>query len=162
MEDLSLSANEGKVDGINAGLMIRGKGTSKFNIADDNGKIHTNQIPNSLNLPELKSCLLSPQNWVQEEGDSKTWMDNFAHCCTLHWGGRYQKMVPFNPSTNTSTFFKAPSSLAYQVFTTMYKAIEAPYFQRETVLWIPGLRPLREAAEVIPKEFIAGKIFIYN
>jgi hypothetical protein len=40
-EDLQLIDNAGEVNGIGEGLAIKGKGTFKFSIEDDNGKIHT-------------------------------------------------------------------------------------------------------------------------
>ncbi len=43
----------------------------QVSIEDDNGKNHTIGIPNSLYLPGLKVCLLSPQHWAQEAGDGK-------------------------------------------------------------------------------------------
>jgi hypothetical protein len=46
-EDLWLS-NKGKVQGINNGLEIKGKGTFKFEIEDNNGQMHEIKIPNSL------------------------------------------------------------------------------------------------------------------
>jgi hypothetical protein len=52
----------GKVDGINEGLEIHGKGTIKIAITDNNGRLHNIHIPNSLYLPGLDKCLLSPQN----------------------------------------------------------------------------------------------------
>jgi hypothetical protein len=73
LENLILSDN-GTVDGINEGLDIWGKVTFKFTITNDNGRPHNIHIPNSLHLPGLKKCLLSPQHWVQEAGDSKTYM----------------------------------------------------------------------------------------
>jgi hypothetical protein len=54
-------SNVGKVDGINEGLEIAGKGTFKFKNANDNGRAHIIRIPNLVYLPELKSCLLLPQ-----------------------------------------------------------------------------------------------------
>jgi hypothetical protein len=68
----------GKVDGINDGLAILGKGTFKFSISNDDDRVHRISIPNSLYLPELHGCLLSPQHWVQEVGDNQTWMGNFC------------------------------------------------------------------------------------
>jgi hypothetical protein len=81
-ENLVLS-DMGKVDGINEGLEIAGKGTFKFKIADNDGRAHIIRIPNLLYLPELKSCFLLPQHWVQEAGDRQTWMVNLAHHCVL-------------------------------------------------------------------------------
>jgi hypothetical protein len=119
-ENLVLS-NVGKVDGINEGLEIAGKGTFKFKIADNNGRAHIIRILNLLYLPELKSCLLWPQHWAQEAGDGQTWMINLAHHCTLQWAdGR--KTVPFNKSSNTPIFYTVSSSCAYQAFAGMFKA----------------------------------------
>ena len=72
-DDLILS-DVGRVDGINDGLAILGKGTFKFSITDDDGRVHHIRIPNSLYLPKLQGCLLSPQHWAQEAGDNETWM----------------------------------------------------------------------------------------
>ena len=144
----------GKVDGINDGLEIAGKGTFKFKLADDDGRTHIIRIPNSLYLPKLKSCLLSPQHWAQEAGDGQTWMVNGAHHCVLQWANG-RKTVPFNKTSNTPIFYTASSSCAYQAFAGTFEAMEASFFQRETVLQIPRHRLLREHAEVTPEEFIA-------
>jgi hypothetical protein len=47
-EDLHLINDAGEVYGIGNGLEIKGKGTFVFSLADDNGKVHTIKIPNSL------------------------------------------------------------------------------------------------------------------
>ncbi len=107
-ENLVLS-EVGKVDGINDRLEIVGKGTFKFKLADDDGRTHIIHVPNSLYLPKLKSCLLSPQHWAQEAGDGQTWMVNGAHHCVLQWvNGR--KTVPFNKSSNMRIFYTASST----------------------------------------------------
>ncbi len=113
------------------------------------------RIPNSLYIPKLEKCLLSPQHWAQEAGDNQTWMGNFAHCCILHWEEGFQKTVSFDLTSNTPTFFTASSSKAYRVFTSTYEAHEASFFCHETVLTVPGLQFQREAAELNPDEFIA-------
>jgi hypothetical protein len=110
-ENLVLS-NVGKVDGINEGLEIVGKGTFRFKIADDNNRAHIIRIPNLLYLPELKSCLLLPQRWVQEAGDGQIWMANLAHHCVLQWADGW-KTVPFNKSSNMLIFYTVSSSCAY-------------------------------------------------
>jgi hypothetical protein len=83
-EDLQLRDDAGEVKGIGDGLAIEGKVTFKFLFKDNQGKIHTIKIPNSLYLPGLKQCLLSPQHWAQEAGDGQTWMGNFERMCVLH------------------------------------------------------------------------------
>ena len=150
-DDLVLS-DVGKVDGINDGLAILGKGTFKFSITDDDGRVHHIRIPNSLYLPKLHGCLLSPQHWAQEAGDNETWMGNYAHSCILHWRGG-TKTVPFHASTNTPIFHTASSSSTYRVFAATFEAMEAPFFRRETTLQLPRPRFPRES--VIPEEFVA-------
>ncbi len=68
-KDLKLG-RVGKVEGIKSGLDIKGMGTFRFKIKDDNGMTHEIKIPNSLYVSELKRCLLSPQHWVQEAKDN--------------------------------------------------------------------------------------------
>ncbi len=152
-ENLVLS-DVGKVDGINEGLEIAGKGTFKFKTTDNEGRAHIIHIPNLLYLPELKSCLLLPQHWVQEAGDGQIWMVNLAHHCILQWANG-QKTVPFNKSSNMPIFYTVSSSCAYQAFAGRFEALEAPFFQRETVIQIPGCCLLREDSEIMPEEFIA-------
>ncbi len=68
-EDLKLG-EVGEVEGIKSGLDIKGMGTFRFSIKDDNGMTDKIEIPNSLYVPKLKRCLLSPQHWVQEAIDN--------------------------------------------------------------------------------------------
>ncbi len=96
-----------------------------------------------------------PQHWVQAVRDNQTFMGNFAHCCTLHWGDGFVKTIPFNPATNTPIFHTAPASCTYRAFTATYEACEAAFYRRETVLQVPGLSVPREAAELNPSKFIA-------
>jgi hypothetical protein len=86
-KDLQLTSNRGQVDGKGKGLEIQGEWTFKFSIKDDNGKLHTIKIPNSLYLSDLRVCLLLPQHWAQESGDRQTWMENYAHKCVFNWKG---------------------------------------------------------------------------
>jgi len=154
-EDLHLINNAGKVNGIGGGLAIKGKRTFKFSIKGDNGKIHTIKIPNSLYLPGLKQCLLSPQHWAQEAGDGKTWMGNFERECVLNWHGGGKKTVLFNPSTNTPIFTMAPSSRAYHALATTFEALKSPYYRKETVLQYPGRHLMDDEPAFAPEEFVA-------
>ena len=79
-EDLKLT-KIGEVEGIKQGLVIRGIRTFKFKIKDNDGKTHKIKVPNTLFLPDLRRCLLSPQHWVQEARDNYpllrgTWMES--------------------------------------------------------------------------------------
>jgi hypothetical protein len=108
-ENLHLNNNKGRVDGINSGLDIKGEGTFKFNSIDNDGKANMIKIPNSLYVPNLKRCLLSPQHWAQEARDKQTWMGNYRNDCVLHWRGG-KKTIPFKLTTNVPVFYTASSS----------------------------------------------------
>ncbi len=60
----------GEVEGIKSGLFINSTQTFKFKIKDNNGVMHKVEILNSLYVPELTWCLMSPQHWVQEAKDN--------------------------------------------------------------------------------------------
>jgi hypothetical protein len=72
----------------------------------------------------------------------------------LHWHGG-QKIVLFNILANIPTFFTAPSLRIYLAFATTFEAMDAWFFQRETVLQVPGCTLLREDAEITPEKFVA-------
>jgi hypothetical protein len=59
-KDLKLR-DVGEVEYIKSGLDIKSMGTFKFKIKDNNGILHEIKFLNSLYIPELKRCLLSPQ-----------------------------------------------------------------------------------------------------
>jgi hypothetical protein len=58
-----------------------------------------------------------------------------------------------------SNLFTAPSLRTYQTFAATFEACEAPFFQRETVLQVPGCTLLRENAKITPEEFVAEEDF---
>jgi hypothetical protein len=82
LDDLVLP-NKGTVYGINEGLEIWGKGTFRFTIEDDTGRLHNICFPNSLYIPKLKKWLPSPQHTAQMAADNKKWMGIF--CKLLHF-----------------------------------------------------------------------------
>jgi hypothetical protein len=53
----------------------------------------------------------------------------------VYWGqAKYQKSIPYDPSTNILIMYTASSLHAYHAFATTFEAMEAPFFQRERVL----------------------------
>jgi hypothetical protein len=90
----------GEVEGIKSGLDIKGTGMFKFKIKEDNGMTHKIKFPNSLYVPKLKRCLLSPQHWVQEAKDNYqrlkgTRMSQDDEFYYVKWGqAKYQKSIP--------------------------------------------------------------------
>jgi hypothetical protein len=158
-EDLKLT-KMGEVEGIKQGLDIKGVGTFKFKIKDNSGKTHKIRVPNTLYLPELRRCLLSPQHLAQEARDNYplprgTWMESDEKNCVLIWGqGKYKKTIPFNPNSNVLSMYSASLSLTYRAFAATFEAIEESFFCREHVLQVPGLRQL-ECDAPDEQEFVA-------
>jgi hypothetical protein len=132
-EDLKLG-EVGEVEGIKSGLDIKGTGTFKFKIKDDNGMTHKIKIRNSLYVPELKRCLLSPQHWVQEAKDNYprpkgTRLSQGDEYYCMYWDqAKFHKSIPYDPSTNVPILYTATLSHAYRAFATTFEAMEAPFF----------------------------------
>jgi hypothetical protein len=134
-EDLILG-DVGKVEGIESGLDIKGTEMFKFKIKDENCMLHKIKIPNSLPVPELKRCLLSPKHLVQEAKDNyprpkgtRMSQDNELYC--IYWGqAKHGKFIPYILSTNVPILYTAALSCAYCAFATTFKAMEALFFQR--------------------------------
>jgi hypothetical protein len=158
-EDLKLR-DVGEVEGIKSGLDIKGTGTFKFKIKDDNGMLHKIEIPNSLYVPELKRCLLSPQHWVQEAKDNyrrpKDMRMSLAdELYYMHWGqAKYQKPIPYDPSTNVPILYNAVLLRAYHAFAITFKALEAPFFKWERVLQFPGFGRTINKPKLVPEELL--------
>jgi hypothetical protein len=159
-EDLKLNA-VGEVKGIKQGLDIKGIGTFRFELEDDNSKMHKIKNPNSLFLPDLKKCLLSTQHWAQEAGDKYplprgTRMENNDENCILIWGqAKHRKSIPYNPSSNVPIMYTTSSLSAYPTVATSFEAHKAIFFCREKVLQFPGCRCAVDEPDLIPEEFVA-------
>jgi hypothetical protein len=125
-KDLKLG-EVGEVEGIKSGLDIKGTGTFRFKINNDNYMLHKMKIPNSLYVPELKRCLLSPQHWVQEVRNNYprtkgTRMSQDGEFYYVYWGqAKNQKSIPYDPSTNIPILYTAALSRAYCAFATTLK-----------------------------------------
>ena len=88
--DLKLVEGDHQVDGIGSGIAIKGAGTFKFRLEDDDGQVHTIRVSNSLYVPSLKRVLLAPHHWEQEAHDitpnpQGTWMATYGDCILLYW-----------------------------------------------------------------------------
>jgi hypothetical protein len=112
-------------------------GTFKSKIKDNNGMTHEIKLQNSLYVPELRRCLLSPQHWVQEAKDNYprpkgTRMDQDDEYYYLNWGqAKYWKSVPYNPLINVPIMYTAALLRAYCAgFATTFEALKHPSFNR--------------------------------
>jgi hypothetical protein len=96
--------------------------------------LHEIKIPDSLYVPELKRCLLSPQHWVQEAKDNyprpkNTRMSQDNEFYYVYWRqAKYRKSIPYNPLTNVPILYTAALLHTYPAFATTFEAMEAPFF----------------------------------
>ena len=86
--NLKLVEEDNQVDRIGSGIAIKGIGTFKFKLEDNNGQVHTILAPNLLYVPSLKRVLLAPHHWAQEAQDKSpnprgTWMATYNNCIIL-------------------------------------------------------------------------------
>jgi len=128
-EDLILDTGQ-SVQGIEGGLAIKGHGTFKFNIEDDEGTVHSIKNADSMYVPDLKYCLLSPQHWAQKAQESarRTKMETDANGVVLIWGqGKHLHTIPHSRDTNTPFFCTAPATPTYRAFSAHVEAMEAQF-----------------------------------
>jgi hypothetical protein len=120
--DLKLVEGDHQVDGIGSGIAIKGVGTFKFRLEDDDGQVHTIQVPNSLYLPSLKRVLLAPHHWAQEAHDTipnprGTWMATYGDCIALYWNqGKAKRTIQLNKNTNTPLTRTASGTKTYRAY----------------------------------------------
>ncbi len=166
-KDLKLG-EVGEVEGIKLGLDIKGMGTFKFKIKNKDGMTQEIKIPNSLYVPELKRCLLSPQHWVQEAKDNYprpkgTRMSQDDEFYYVSWGqAKYRNSILYDPLTNVLTLYTAALLHPYRAFPATFEAIEAPFFRREKVLQFPGLGHTIDEPRLVPEEFVAEENVNYQ
>ena len=98
-------------------------GTLRWQWADDSGKRHTFEIPNSYYVPSCKLRLLSPQLWVQTRNpvDRET-----TSCITssvnvylrwMHGEENYELTLPLNKrGSNVGTLYSHPGYNKYDLF----------------------------------------------
>jgi hypothetical protein len=80
----------------------------------------------------------------------------------MHWGqAKYQKLIPYNLSTNVPILYTAILLRAYRVFATTFEAMEDPFFQRERVLQFLGRWRTVNGPELVPEEFVAEENINY-
>ncbi len=122
-----------EVERIQGGLGIKGTGTFKFHIKDNEGGVHLIKIPNSKYVPDLKVCLLLPHHWAQEAKDhypvlKGTKMDTNDKALTLIWKQqKYRRTIPYHPLINTPSFRTAPALRTYRAFVALFEAAEVQY-----------------------------------
>ena len=83
---------------------VRGKGTIKWKIEDDDGVVHTIKFPGSLYVPDFTNCILCPQHWNQTANDHfptrhGTWQALYSDTMVMYWDQRrYKRTIEWEPS----------------------------------------------------------------
>ena len=140
------------------GNMVKaaGRGTLKWKIEDDEGKIHIFTINNALYVTQSSLCILCPQQWAKQANDHYP-IRNGTHCidnadtCELEWNQcKYKCTIPWDPATNTGQFYSAPGMNNYHLYTAMLDATtDMEHFEHitfSTNLYLPNtdhLQPTR-------------------
>ena len=85
-------------------------GTLKWIWLDNKGQSWTHYIPNSYYCQSGGVCLLSPQHFAQETGDTLgTGTTTNGRQVTLHWHQNKASLtIPLSPRDNVATFHLAP------------------------------------------------------
>ena len=110
-----------KVKGIGGvQVLATRKGTLKWNLMDDDGKVHTFLIKDSFYHENSPYRLLSPQHLAQAcyDDDRGTWCGTYRNCVELHWDNdKYKKSIPLNES-NIALMRSAPGYEEFNSFAT--------------------------------------------
>ena len=106
--------------GAGGNLKVKGVGTVRWKIEDDDGKEHELIIKGCLYVPDMSSCLLSPQHWSQQAQDNfptnrGTWCATFADSCVMQWDQRkYTKTILYDKNTNTPKMYSVPRTPTFR------------------------------------------------
>ena len=96
-------------------------GTICWKWVDDDGKIHSFDIPNSYYIPSGQVHLLRPQHWAKVMKDTnlieETGYTINSKSIQLWWNqNSYHLTVPLSKTTNVATFNSAPGYSKYHTF----------------------------------------------
>ena len=153
----TLKPSKKQLAGISGSLEIKGTGTVKWIIEDDNGIHHSIIIPNTLYVPDAPMRLLSPQHWSQVANDNRpkpngTWCATYHDSLVLHWNqNKYHRTVKLDPARNTAVINSAPSIKQYLAFSARYMTPEADLMlhnSREEVFHETSSHPLQELVPI--------------
>ena len=89
-----VTPTRGSIQGYHEGTSISNLhlGTMKFSMTDDEGRLHTFEVPNSIYDPQGQHKLLCPQHWSREcPTIEKAYEMTGESCTTLVWMSRNTK-----------------------------------------------------------------------
>ena len=113
-------------------MRITHKGTVRWKVEDDSGRVHNINLPNSYYSKDLPFRLLSPQHWGQaerKEDKAKAYCITDAEAVSLCWkNDRYRKTVKLDPNTNVATFWSAPGFNNFKSYCSQHDTPEPVCF----------------------------------
>ena len=98
---------------------MRGFGTVQCKSIYDNGQEHNITIKGCIYVPDMYSCLLSPQHWDQQASDNfpmkrGTWCATYGGACVMQWNQRrFTKTIKYDSNTNTPKMYSSPRLANY-------------------------------------------------
>ena len=99
---------------------MRGFGTVRWKITDDNGQVYNITIKGRLYVPDMYACLLSPQHWAQQAADNfpmkrGTWCATYGDACVIQWNQRkFTNTINYDSNTNTPKMYSSPRLAKYR------------------------------------------------
>ena len=98
--------------GIDGSIPIKGFGTIKWSIMDDEGNNHVFHIKKALYVPSAPKCLFSPQHWAASyprQDPSLEYHATIRSTSTiLHWDG-FNRTISHHPTQNIAIIPTSPS-----------------------------------------------------
>ena len=78
------------VKGVGGYINVMGSGTLRWRIEDDDGKVHTILVKDSLYVSNIPKCLLSSQHWAKQANNNfpkpkGTWCTTYDDSCVMEW-----------------------------------------------------------------------------
>jgi hypothetical protein len=112
-----------RVQGVGGKVGNVMSGTIQWQIEDNQGRVHTLHLPNSLYVPAAPSRLLSPQHWAQTAADNTpvrwgTWCATYDNQVILYWDQRrFQRTIPLDQhNSNVASICTAPGYTQFNAF----------------------------------------------
>jgi hypothetical protein len=133
------------IKGVGGPAQAKFKGTVRWRIEDDQGKIHVLTLPGTHYAPGLPFRLLSPQHWAQQVGEGKeTYQVTRSTQIELHWGSQgdqHLRTIPLDPRSNVGTFYSAPGYKEYAAFASLNSEEENGLYCCQSCFTLPTLIP---------------------
>jgi hypothetical protein len=164
-----------QVCGLGKGTVTH-EGTVSWSWADDDGKTHSIQIPNTLYCPGLPFCLLSPQHLAAESADHHpkkdgTWLATYANSMKLYWNQRTAcRTIPLSsanagvgfiwsaPGFSRSSNFMSMASLAISQPPVCCFAAPTANDLHLSTIWAPPASTTLFRDEPLPFQFAPGDV----